>query len=103
MNQVRRLVPGWFATMIVASAAVCLVGLSRPEISGGAQAPAAVDTVDALAAKDLYDVLWLDKYPEMASHEIRIRYQPNSICSIPIAATPAADPMIKALPPVPVQ
>ena len=71
MNQVRKLVPGWFATMIVASAAVCLVGLSRPEISGGAQAPAAVDTVDALAAKDLYDVLWLDKYPEMASDKFK--------------------------------
>ena len=32
MNQVRRLVPGWFATMIVASAAICMYGLSQPQL-----------------------------------------------------------------------
>jgi len=31
------------------------------------------------------------------------KYQKKLIFSIPMAATPAAEPMIKALPPVPVQ
>lgn len=65
MNQVRRLVPGWFAAMIAASAAICVIGLSQPQPPNEQQAPAAA--VDTLAAKDLYDVLWLDKYPEMAN------------------------------------
>lgn len=64
MNKVRRLVPGWFATMIVASAAVCMYGLSQPQLPAD-QAPTAL--VETQAAKDLYDVLWLDKYPEMQS------------------------------------
>ncbi len=65
MNQVRKLVPSWFAAMIAASAAICVVGLSQPQLPSPTQAPAA--EVETLAAKDLYDVLWLDKYPEMAS------------------------------------
>ena len=71
VNKVRRLVPGWFATMIVASAAVCIYGISQPQISVDPQATVATDTVDALAAKDLYDVLWLDHYPEMASDKFK--------------------------------
>ena len=37
-----------------------------------------------------------------ASQVIRLRYQKKFIFSMPIAATPAAEPMIKALSPVPV-
>lgn len=69
MNQVRRLVPGWFAAMIAASAAICVVGLSRPQLPS--EQPASAAAVDTLAAKDLYDVLWLEKYPEMASDKFK--------------------------------
>ena len=41
------------------------------------------------------------KYPIAASHPIFFRYQKNDIFSIPMATTPAADPMINILPPVP--
>lgn len=68
MNKVRTLVPGWFATMIVASAAVCMYGLTRPQLPAD-QAPTAV--VETQAAKDIYDQLWLDKYPEMQSDTFR--------------------------------
>jgi hypothetical protein len=43
------------------------------------------------------------KYPKSASGVIFLRYQKKSIFAIPIAATPAADPIISALPPVPAQ
>ena len=43
------------------------------------------------------------KYPSKDNHEILFRYQKKLIFSIPIAATPAAEPMIKTLPPVPAQ
>lgn len=39
--------------------------------------------------------------PTTASQDIFLKYQMKSILSIPIAATPAADPMISILPPVP--
>ncbi len=39
--------------------------------------------------------------PINASQPIFLRYQKNSIFSIPIATTPAAEPIIKTLPPVP--
>ena len=42
-------------------------------------------------------------YPANASNEIFFRYQIKSIFSIPITATPAADPIINKLPPVPAQ
>src|SRR5665811_89733 len=38
-----------------------------------------------------------------ASQLIFLRYQKKVILSIPIAATPAAEPIIRALPPVPAQ
>ena len=41
------------------------------------------------------------KYPEKARSEILLVYHKKSIFSIPMAATPAADPIIKILPPVP--
>ena len=41
--------------------------------------------------------------PTSASHEIFLRYQKKSIFSIPIATTPAAEPIINILPPVPAQ
>jgi hypothetical protein len=64
VNQVRRFVPGWFAAMIVGSAAICLVGISRPPVSN----PTAPSSqVEVQNNKELYDVLWLDRYPEMAS------------------------------------
>ena len=43
------------------------------------------------------------KYPTKAIHRIFLRYQPKVIFSIPIATTPAAEPMINILPPVPAQ
>src|SRR5690606_34996745 len=42
-----------------------------------------------------------DKKPSNASHEIFFKYQKKSIFSIPIARTPAAEPIISILPPVP--
>lgn len=70
MNQVRRLVPGWFATMIVASAAICMYGLSQPQLPDEQpQAPAVA--VEDQAAKDIYDVLWLDKYPETSTDQFK--------------------------------
>ena len=41
--------------------------------------------------------------PTNANHDIFFRYQKNSIFSNPIATTPAADPMISILPPVPAE
>jgi hypothetical protein len=41
------------------------------------------------------------KKPNMAQSEMFFRYHVNDIFSSPIAATPAADPMISILPPVP--
>ena len=41
--------------------------------------------------------------PTKASHEIFLRYQKKSILSIPIATTPAAEPIINILPPVPAE
>mmetsp|Transcript_67103 Transcript_67103/g.112334 ORF Transcript_67103/g.112334 Transcript_67103/m.112334 type:complete len:220 (-) Transcript_67103:1151-1810(-) len=43
------------------------------------------------------------KYPAMAKKLIRLVYQPKSAFSIPMNATPAADPIIRMLPPVPAQ
>ena len=40
--------------------------------------------------------------PKKAIHAIRLRYHMNSILAIPIAATPAAEPIMIILPPVPV-
>ena len=39
----------------------------------------------------------------MANQEIFLRYQIKSIRSIPMAATPAAEPIINMLPPVPAE
>jgi hypothetical protein len=41
-------------------------------------------------------------YPIKAYKLIFLRYQGKWIFSIPMAATPAAEPMIRMLPPVPV-
>ena len=41
------------------------------------------------------------KYPIRAGKLILRKYQKKLIFSMPIAATPAADPIIKTLPPVP--
>ena len=41
------------------------------------------------------------RYPRIASQDTFFIYQIKSIFSIPIAATPAADPIISILPPVP--
>ena len=41
--------------------------------------------------------------PIKASQPIFFRYQKNSIFSIPIATTPAADPITNTLPPVPAE
>ena len=43
------------------------------------------------------------KNPIRASQEIFFTYQKKSIFSIPIAATPAAEPMMSKLPPVPAE
>ena len=43
------------------------------------------------------------KNPNKASQVNFFTYQRKSIFSIPMAATPAAEPIISALPPVPVQ
>jgi recombinational DNA repair ATPase RecF len=43
------------------------------------------------------------KYPNKANHEIRFTYQKNSMRSMPITATPAAEPMMRIEPPVPAQ
>lgn len=66
MNQARKLVPGWFATMIVASAAICVVGLTQPQ-APKSEINTTVSAVENQNTKELYDVLWLDRYPEMAS------------------------------------
>ena len=44
-----------------------------------------------------------DKKPINASHDIFFKYQKKSIFSIPIATTPAAEPIISILPPVPAE
>ena len=44
-----------------------------------------------------------DKKPIKANHDIFFKYQKKSIFSIPIATTPAADPIINILPPVPAE
>lgn len=68
MKQVQNMVPGWFATMIVASAAICVVGLSQPQNPPQEPAPSSAQTASEVQnAKELYDVLWIDRYPEMAS------------------------------------
>lgn len=54
--------------MIVASAAICMYGLSRPQ-PPASNPPAA--QVETLASKELYDVLWLDKYPEMQNDQFK--------------------------------
>lgn len=41
--------------------------------------------------------------PTNANHEIFFKYQKKSIFSIPMATTPAADPMMSILPPVPAE
>lgn len=43
------------------------------------------------------------RYPNSAGMEIFFIYQIKSILNIPIIATPAAEPIIKILPPVPAQ
>ena len=47
------------------------------------------------------NVIIPERKPINASQPIFLRYQKNSIFSIPIATTPAAEPIIKTLPPVP--
>lgn len=42
-------------------------------------------------------------YPASAIHDIRFRYHINEIFSIPMATTPAAEPIISMLPPTPAQ
>lgn len=42
-------------------------------------------------------------YPTIASSDILFTYQKKGIFSSPIIATPAAEPIIKQLPPVPAQ
>ena len=44
-----------------------------------------------------------DRKPNKANHEIFFKYQKKSIFSIPIATTPAAEPIINILPPVPAE
>ena len=44
-----------------------------------------------------------DKNPINANQDIFFKYQKKSIFSIPIATTPAADPIISILPPVPAE
>ena len=44
-----------------------------------------------------------DKNPINANHDIFFKYQKKSIFSIPIATTPAAEPIISILPPVPAE
>lgn len=44
-----------------------------------------------------------EKYPNTASGVILLTYQKKSILAMPMAATPAADPMMRVLPPVPAQ
>lgn len=57
-NSARRpLIPSWFLAMIVASLLVTVVGTFR-EIGPSAPQP---------QNKDLYDVFWLDNYPEVSS------------------------------------
>lgn len=43
------------------------------------------------------------KKPMRANQDIFFKYQKKSIFSIPIATTPAAEPMINMLPPVPAE
>ena len=43
------------------------------------------------------------KNPSSASKEIFFKYQKKFIFSIPMATTPAAEPMISMLPPVPAE
>ncbi len=41
--------------------------------------------------------------PKKANHDIFLKYQKKSIFSMPMATTPAAEPMINILPPVPAE
>jgi hypothetical protein len=41
--------------------------------------------------------------PRKANHDMFLKYQKKSIFSIPIATTPAAEPIINMLPPVPAE
>ena len=41
------------------------------------------------------------KYPIAAKREIFLKYQKKDIFSIPMATTPAAEPIMSMLPPVP--
>ena len=70
MKEVRKLVPGWFATMIAASAAVCVVGLTQPT-QPKMENTTSVSAVETQNTKELYDVLWLDRYPETSSDTFR--------------------------------
>lgn len=54
----RPLIPSWFLAMIVASLLISVVGTFR-EIGPGQQSE--------IANKDLYDVIWIDSYPEVSS------------------------------------
>ncbi len=56
----RPLVPSWFLAMIVASLLITVLGTFR-EI-GPSQNPQS-----EIANKDLYDVIWIDSYPEVSS------------------------------------
>ncbi|MBI3928329.1 MAG: hypothetical protein HY319_22485 [Armatimonadetes bacterium] len=59
MRNIAQLFPRWFAVMIAISVAVIAYGTLQVEPADEAPAP---------LQHELFDVLWLDKYPEM-SHE----------------------------------
>ena len=51
-----RFIPRWFAAMILASLAIVIYGLNQPQQH---------TSEPGTQTKELYDVLWLDQYPEM--------------------------------------
>lgn len=59
----KSLVPNWFKGLIVTSMIVTGYGLTHPAVQTPAPAPVAESAVAAPMASDLYDILWIDKYP----------------------------------------
>lgn len=69
MNR-KSLVPGWFQALIVSSALLVGYGLTHPrQLESQTTAPAEIESQARVENKDLYDVMWIDKYPQLQTDQ----------------------------------
>ena len=59
----KSLIPAWFKTLILASMLIIGYGLTHPSQTNRSMQPA--DPKVAPTASELFDILWMDKYPEV--------------------------------------